>query len=371
MKILYVACKNDPLDINSGSSADYEFFQAFVREKVDVSIVGPFREHSKLLSKLVNRIAAFSKKRPVKYSRKFLVDSGKAVNLAIKKIDPDIVFSFYGAPLVYCNSEKPILYSVDTTLIESQREWPIYSNPAYHSMLKWEKDVFFKAAKIICRSEATKESVIKDYSIDPEKVSFFPIPAAIPDDVVPDQIEISNRLSSPLHLLLVGKDYFRKGVDIAIDIVEQLNSIGQTSELRVVGMNGTDTRFVKFMGLYNKSVSDQLKEYTKNYLWADFLIHPARFEAAGIVPSEAAAFGVPTITNNIGGLGTTVKDKVSGVVLPKNSSAKKYVDEIMYFISHKGEYLDLCRSARKRYETELNWIAAGKHIIEIAAGICR
>ena len=93
------------------------------------------------------------------------------------------------------------------------------------------------------------------------------------------------------------------------------------------------------MGLYRKTITEELAGYVANYQWANFLIHPARFEAAGIVPGEAAAFGVPTITNAAGGLATTVADGISGVVLSKGSPPKAYVDVVLRYGGH-GDDLD-------------------------------
>lgn len=95
------------------------------------------------------------------------------------------------------------------------------------------------------------------------------------------------------------------------------------------------------------------------------MIHPARFEAAGIVPSEAAAFGVPTITNEIGGLGTTVADQVSGVVLPRLSPAEAYVQALIQYLNNPDQYQVLCKTTRERFEKELNWVEVSKKVVAL------
>ena len=57
---------------------------------------------------------------------------------------------------------------------------------------------------------------------------------------------------------------------------------------------------------------------------AHLLLHPARFDASPIVTSEAAAFSTPTITNNSGGIATSVKHGVSGIVLARKSKPASY-----------------------------------------------
>jgi glycosyltransferase involved in cell wall biosynthesis len=108
-----------------------------------------------------------------------------------------------------------------------------------------------------------------------------------------------------------------------------------------------------------KNDPKELEQYADLYRRAQLLIHPAYFEPAGIVPGEAAAFGAPTITNDTGGLATTVKDGISGIVLPRGSPAAAYVARIKELIANPEAYYQLCRTARQRYELELNWQVRG------------
>jgi glycosyltransferase involved in cell wall biosynthesis len=112
-----------------------------------------------------------------------------------------------------------------------------------------------------------------------------------------------------------------------------------------------------------------LREYISQYQWAHLLIHPARYEAAGIVCSEAAALGVPTITNAAGGLATTVKDGVSGIVLPRGSAAETYVSAIEGLLEDPHKYQQMSRSARERYAHELNWRSMASNILVAFASL--
>jgi glycosyltransferase involved in cell wall biosynthesis len=67
----------------------------------------------------------------------------------------------------------------------------------------------------------------------------------------------------------------------------------------------------------------------------------------------------------VGGLATTVKDGVSGIVLPKNSPSYAYVDEIIKLFGDPARYYELCRTSRERYEKELNWDVVGSQLVKI------
>ena len=81
--------------------------------------------------------------------------------------------------------------------------------------------------------------------------------------------------------------------------------------------------------------------------------------------SEAAAFGIPTITNNSGGLSTSVKNGISGIVLPQGSTPDAYANIIIGLMKNPKNYFDLCKTTRLRYEKELHWGVAGKKVNKI------
>lgn len=365
MRILYIATQHDPLDLNAGSGTDYQIYHSFLRAGAEVQIVGPFIDRPSLAERAYRRVhTRLSRKRYAKFSMAFLRESARQVNEAAESFGPDILFAKNVAPLRYCRPVAPIVYRVDTTLKGSQEQWPIFSEFEYRRMLAWEKAVLRKSRLAITGSRWSAD-ILRDYYGVPEAhILIVPNPASLPDHVVPPRLEIEPEVPTPWHLLLVGRDFTRKGVDIAIRVVQLLNEGGFPAELRVVGLSGTDTACVHFMGLFNKTIESELGGYVANYRWAHFLLHPARFEASAIVPGEAAAFGVPTITNAVGGLATTVKHKVSGFVLPRGSPAESYAEVIRTYAVDREAYVALRRSTRRRFEDELNWTVGGRNIFD-------
>lgn len=366
MKVLYIADRWDPKDHNQASGIDYEIYHALKREGAKVEIVGPFDYDFSILERafmaLHDRI--FETKL-FKYPFSYFFKSASRVNHAIENSEHDLVVTLYSAPLVFAKLRKPLLYFCDSTVKWLKKQWRNHARFTYLTMSLWETHVINKSDHIITFSESNAIALQEIYRISEEKIDTFTVPASIPYHMVPKNIEEDKSLN-PVKLLLVGRDYHRKGVDIALEIVEKLNGQGVKSKLRIVGLDGKDSDHSQFMGLYDKTIPSELENYLANYKWANFMIHPARFEAAGIVPSEAAAFGVPTITNNTGGLGTTVEDGVSGIVLPKDSSADLYVSTIIEFISNPSAYKRLVESTKDRYQRELHWHAAGKRVYRIA-----
>jgi len=231
-------------------------------------------------------------------------------------------------------------------------------------MQGWERTVIDKAAHILTFSDANA-AVLKSYYKKPaEQVTVHPVPSALPENLC-QFVEKSLNPSEPIRLLLVGKAFHRKGVDIAIETTQILNDIGIPTHLRVVGQDGPSSDNVSFMGLYLKNDLETKTAYIENYRWAHFHLFPSRFDTAGITPSEAAGFGVPTITNAAGGLATTVKDGVSGIVLPENSPANRYVDVIKHYVENPQDYQVLRQTTYQRYKTQLTWDVLGEVFVKI------
>jgi len=369
MKVLYAALRHDPGNPDLASGVDHNFYTAFLREGMEVRVVGPFVDPPPLFERVLKKLyIAASGKRYLKWDLQSVWRSSQALNQFEKSWHPDIVFSIFPAPLAFYTGNAPCIFNTDTTFQGWQEGGAGFGDLALRTLVWIERRAIRRSAKIIAFSDWCKREIIKRHGVDAHKIEVCPMPSALPTHVVPRNFESIGikKLTQPLKLLLVSRDYHRKGVDIGIEIVKGLNSNGIAAELTVCGIKGkANCRFVQFVGPYRKSDPTQLQQYVELYRQAHFLIHPARFDPSPIVPAEAAAFGVPTITNDAGGIATSAKDGVSGVVLPKHSAPEAYVKVIQGLLKNPERYNELCRTARERYENEQNWEVAGKRIVQI------
>lgn len=359
MKLLFVTARWDPRDPDSGSGVNYNAYNELQDRIEEIKIAGPFQSDLTFFEKGIRKITGvFQKKRFIKFYPSYVRNSNAAVQKIMDEYQPDAIFAKASIPLVNVKLSAPLIYICDSTVKWTTDNWPLFSPLGMKMMERWEKKVIEKASHIITFSQANADVLLQYYKIPVKQITVHPIPSSLPhhDD---DFQEKPIRDGNSLKLLLVGKDYHGKGVDIAIETTRQLNTAGIPAELRVVGQNNEDSDHVTFKGLYEKKDPAQLAAYMDNYRWAHFLLFPSRFDAAGIVPSEAAGFGVPTITNAAGGIATTVEDGVSGVVLAKHSPAPEYSRVIQYYWQHPEDYQALCRSTYARYKRDLNWTALG------------
>jgi len=367
MKILYVPGRWDPTVQNEFSGSDFGAYNMLKKQpETEVFLVDPLIDTPNLIEKILVRIyGLFWEKRLIKYFPSSLQKAGQVVNKAIKVLQPDVIFSKYSAPMVHANIDRPFVYMCDSTVRWTKAVWPEFSKLGFLIMEKWEAKPIRKCDRLITFSEESAQVIKTNYKKDPDKIRVLPIPAYIPPNILPKKDTIHKQLDETLHLLLVGKRFHLRGMDIAIETAQLLNANGYPTQLRIVGMEGEDQAHVNFMGMYDKEQPDQMKSYFDFFNWADLLIHPSRFHSAGIVISEAAAFGLPTITNAAGGLATSVQDDVTGVVLPKDSPAADYVDAITVLIKDEKRYQKYRSAARTRFDQQLNWEKAGQRLFDI------
>jgi glycosyltransferase involved in cell wall biosynthesis len=367
MRILYVACRWDPTIQDEYSGSDFGAYHMIKKgDGMDVSLIGPFQDTPNLCEKVVTKFyRLFFNKRLIKYYPSTINESGKAINQAVQEYDPDVIFSKYSAPMVHVNITKPFVYMCDSTIQWTKKYWREFSKIGFEIMEKWEEKSIKECDRIVTFSHENAEIIRRHYHKDPQKIRVMPIPAYIPEALIPPKGKIIKTIGKELQLLLVGKRYHLRGVDIAIEVVNLLNENDVPAKLRVAGMTGENTQNVEFLGVYNKENPQELSSYYQCFKSSDILIHPSRFHAAGIVISEAAAFGVPTITNDVGGLGTSVLHHITGIVLSEGSEPEVYAQAIIDLIHDQKRYNAYQVAARERFDNELNWEVAGQRLLEI------
>tara|TARA_B110000438_G_scaffold65141_1_gene65731 strand:+ start:3799 stop:4911 length:1113 start_codon:yes stop_codon:yes gene_type:complete len=364
VKVLYFSYRYNPENPSLGSSLDYEFYKQIKSIFHNVTVFQPKVNLDRPFSNFPKRIY---KKITGKKLNKFSLINAFQISKKLKKLTKeesfDLVFTIYPNPLCFYDGTVPLIITLDTTFIGQQSQWKTYSYIGMLISIWQERRVFKRAKSIITFSNWCKNDLINNYYIESKKIKIFPIPAAIPKNKKKSIQKYLN--TSQIKLLIVAREIHRKGVDIAINIINYLNENGYDANLTICGLKGINKYNIKYTGPYDKSKISELDQYISHYIDAHLLIHPARFEAAGITPSEAAAYGTPTITNSIGGLETTVKNKVSGYVLKYDSNYIDYAKKIIYLYKNPNVYRRLCQTTFERYKEELNWDSQKENIKRI------
>ncbi|RKZ94965.1 MAG: glycosyl transferase family 1 [Gammaproteobacteria bacterium] len=132
-------------------------------------------------------------------------------------------------------------------------------------------------------------------------------------------------------LLFVAADFKTKGLDRIISALQQLDSNKQAKfSLWIVG-DGKDKKYKakleRLPQIEYKFWGGQA-ELSQFYLAADYLIHPARKEAAGMVIAEALAARLPIYITDICGYSFLVDDDDESVILDENVVVAELADAL-------------------------------------------
>ncbi len=184
-----------------------------------------------------------------------------------------------------------------------------------------ERRELYKAQLIVPNSPSIKRQLLHYY---PEYASKMTEPV-LPGVVAGITRAASNVSATGGVVGFVGHEWKRKGLRLAIQIVERLRQIRPDVQLLVVGANATEIAplFSAWEGGY------KLMEWCEQPPYADIgvLLHPAAVEPYGMVISEAMAARVPVVISDVCGAAEQVHVD-SGAVLSLHADVQDWVKAV-------------------------------------------
>jgi len=290
---------------------------------------------------------------------------------AAGRVDAVIVTQIGDA--AFLKSAAPIITIHDATYFQMMDYYPGYERSGYAAetitgAVALDKLGLNRAAHCIFCSNWAADSAHNDYGIPRSRLSVAPLGANL--SKVPSAEEClafaGQRGAGACKFLFLGKEWYRKGGDMAVAILNQLAQRGLPVELHVVGCSpeGEMPSFVKSHGELWKADPRQAAALTNLFQSCDFFILPTRAECFGLAFCEAAAFGLPVITLATGGVPEVVSPDWA-IALAPPLSPSVYADWILDHYRDREKYLRLAASARSAYEQRLNWQTICNHIVKV------
>lgn len=284
----------------------------------------------------------------------------------IEEVDA-VFFCGMGGLAHYCNISKPIFCLGDGTF----RLLKDYYWKGVHPQVAKEIDHFDRiginaSTAEIRASRWAADSVVKDYGKASEHTYVLEFGANI-DSI--DANPIFPYRGGELQVLFSGVDWQRKGARKAIETIEILNRRGVKAHLLLVGLKEIPERYrdhpyITNIGFLNKNDEQQYRKYIETIRRAHVFLMPTTAECAGIVFSEASAFGIPSYTCLTGGTGSYVRNGINGYALPPDADASDFADTIIGSLN-VAEQQRLHEGALRLYKERLNWDAWGRGLRKI------
>jgi glycosyltransferase involved in cell wall biosynthesis len=373
LRIGYISI-GDSNDANTWSGTTYYFAKNLERfvELERISLENNF--FIKLIFKYYSLKSKILKKRYMA-NRSKLVSKyySKKAKEAISRIgNLDAIISVGTIPIAYLDVDIPIINYTDATfnqMINYYEEFSNLSDQTIKNGNELEKKALEKCDLLFYCSDWARNSAIRDYQIDPSKV--YSVPFGLNMDEVPDKADVLRSVEEKIHinrcnLIFVGKDFKRKGGDLAYKTLCYLNEqLNTDAHLTIVGSNPNikDNR-VTIIPYINKNNKKEQELYQKILKESHFLILPTRADCFSMVGIEANAYGIPVITTNTGGLTSLIDNGINGFTMELHDKQDIYALKIYEYFINKDRYRDLCLNSRNHYEEKTNWINTCSYIVD-------
>lgn len=278
----------------------------------------------------------------------------------------DIVFSPGSEVVAHLPTNRPIAFCADATfanLVDYYWDYTNLSADYIRQGHELEQAALSRAALAIYPSEWAARAAIDFYKTDPSKVAVIPFGANFGRDNRREDVEkwIERRPDWELRLLFVGREWERKGGDIAVEAAKILADRNIRVRLDIVGVPVPPRHgalpWIHPHGLLRAGVPHEAQVLTSLFEQAHFVVVPSRAEAYGMTFCEANAFGVPAVGAATGGIPTIIKTDVNGLLMPLAANGKEYADEIQRIFSDQGRYQQMALDAYDEFAARFNWAA--------------
>jgi D-inositol-3-phosphate glycosyltransferase len=183
--------------------------------------------------------------------------------------------------------------------------------------------------RIVAATTVERNHLVQHYGADPARIAVIPCGVDtnlfMPGDQAAARAALG--LDDQPRLLYVGRLAPIKGLETLLDAMAWLRAAGTPVHLSIVGGDVDEPRYghegelrarlarldlggtVTFVGAQPQ---ERLRAW---YVAADATVLPSHYESFGMVALEAMACGIPVVASRVGGLQTTVRDGVTGLLV--------------------------------------------------------
>jgi glycosyltransferase involved in cell wall biosynthesis len=280
------------------------------------------------------------------------------VSRAVRAARVDVVLSVAAStPLAFAEVGAPVVEVGDATFRLLLGYYPLFTG--LHASARWQGEVLARrtarrSAGFILTSEWAAESLAFDYAVPRSRIRVAPFGPSTTSTRPPT----GPRPGEPLRALFVGSDWARKGGDLAVEVVSELNSRGTPCVLTVVGDGPDLPHGVTRLGRVPRDRMGEL------YASHDVLLEPARANAGGVTLTDATASGLPVVATRTGGVPTIVEDGVTGHLVDPGRLVPEAVDALAR-LSVPEHWREMSGAARRRGREELSWVRWATTAVEL------
>jgi len=372
--ILYLT-RLDPYDLRSWSGLSYFILKA-LKKNFNVITVGPLSNRIRLFYIFKRFLFSifhikFDIDRPIKVAKDF----ARQIEKSISNKNYDAIVTSEPYLVTFLKTNKPIFIYTDFLFST------LYFN--YYSKVKVSQKTFShgnycesvslkKSKRIILTSPYAIQHGSKYYKI--KKSSFSYVPFGANFNLIPNKDNIidiiKNKKFKICNLVSSGVDWNRKGMDKSVELVNKINEKGVKARLYIIGAKDVNNKkdvlkYVTYVKFLDKNNLRDQKYYSKLLSQAHFNVLFSKAEAFGLVNVEASAFGLYTITNDIGGIAGAIKNNINGYRFDPETNSSFIADYIINIFKNKKYYISKSLSSRNIYDKQFDWDVISRKLKKI------
>jgi len=355
IKIAYIA-KVEVDNIEYWSGIPFNIYHFLKKNNFEVTLIDKFPKYPLKFLKLYEVFLRFFS---IKYDphRSIFLSKyySKLINKQISNTNYDYIFTYDSTLISFLDTKIPIILWTDLTFDLYEKTYFKKYNKIHKTTLingnYLEKLALKKCKKIIYSSRYALMNAKKRYKIKKHKLYSLPFVA---DLHFQNKIKTKKLISrsKTINFLSIGVDWHRKGMDKTIEFIKNLQKINKDRivNLDIIGCQNVikeKNNNIEIHGYLSKKKPNDVKKLNKFYRNAHFFILLSREEAFGLVFLEAASYGLPIITNKVGGISSIVKN--NGIFFNLNDNFNIQYKKFKKLLRNKN-YMKYSLYSHKQYQ---------------------
>ena len=207
----------------------------------------------------------------------------------------------------------PTILMTDVTPIQYDRMGDLYGHAAGDARpiraIKHAANVlnFRLARAVVGWSTWTRDSLVSDYGVPPDRVRVIP-PGVDTQEWRPPELRLE---TDRVQLLFVGGNFVRKGGELLLDVFRE-SAMQDRADLHIVTRDSVEPMpGVKI----HRNLTNNSPELLDLYRRADAFVLPTLADCFSIASIEAMAMGLPVVTTDMGGISDIVAHGITGYLI--------------------------------------------------------
>lgn len=280
-----------------------------------------------------------------------------------RKRKPDYIFHIFSMFAPFAAAPwVPYVMWLDYTMALSHRNYkpwaPFRTDQDREAWLACERRAYGNAHHVFTWSEVTRQSVIQDYGVAPDRVTVAGAAGCF------HGLYQGEKTFGSMRCLFQGSQFIRKGGDLLLQAWPMVRKSLPNAKLVIVG----DRTGVTMDGIENVGYVKSREHMKELFLTSDLVVAPGRCDPFQTFLLEAMNFGVPCIVSDRDGMPEIVADGETGTIL-KRLDASNIATAVVSLLSDPARLLLLSKNARKAVRLRLNWDVIARKVTNVLMGI--